>query len=66
MRALRDPAIIVNIPKKINKYLKISRYANILNLKIKIKPAVTRVLEWTKADTGVGAAIAAGNQPLKG
>jgi len=27
---------------------------------------VTRVDEWTKADTGVGAAIAAGSQELKG
>jgi len=25
-------------------------------------PAVTKVLEWTKAETGVGAAIASGNQ----
>lgn len=29
-------------------------------------PAVTRVDECTKADTGVGAAIAAGSQALKG
>lgn len=29
-------------------------------------PAVTRVEEWTKAETGVGAAIAAGNQLEKG
>lgn len=29
-------------------------------------PAVTRVEEWTKAETGVGAAIAAGNQAEKG
>lgn len=27
---------------------------------------MTRVEEWTNADTGVGAAIAAGNQALKG
>lgn len=33
---------------------------------IKIKPAVTRVLLWTKELTGVGALIALGNQPLKG
>ena len=33
---------------------------------IKNNPAVTRVDEWTKDDTGVGAAIAAGNQDLKG
>jgi hypothetical protein len=30
------------------------------------KPAVTRVEEWTKAETGVGAAIAAGSQAEKG
>jgi len=29
-------------------------------------PAVTRVEEWTKEDTGVGAAIAAGNQAENG
>jgi hypothetical protein len=29
---------------------------------IKNTPAVTSVDEWTSADTGVGAAIAAGNQ----
>lgn len=29
-------------------------------------PAVTRVEEWTRAETGVGAAIAAGNQLVKG
>jgi len=29
-------------------------------------PAVTRVEEWTKAETGVGAAIAAGNHAEKG
>lgn len=29
-------------------------------------PAVTKVEEWTKADTGVGAAMAAGNQEEKG
>lgn len=29
-------------------------------------PAVTKVDEWTKADTGVGAAIAFGNQEEKG
>jgi hypothetical protein len=34
--------------------------------KIKYTPAVTKVEEWTNADTGVGAAIAAGNHALKG
>ena len=29
-------------------------------------PAVTKVEEWTKADTGVGAAMAIGSQALKG
>lgn len=29
-------------------------------------PAVTKVDEWTSADTGVGAAIAAGNQAENG
>ncbi len=33
---------------------------------IKKIPAVTRVEEWTKEETGVGAAIAAGNQDEKG
>jgi hypothetical protein len=33
---------------------------------LKKTPAVTRVEEWTKAETGVGAAIAAGNQLEKG
>lgn len=35
-------------------------------LKIKKIPAVTRVLEWTSALTGVGALIAIGNQLLNG
>lgn len=33
---------------------------------IRKTPAVTRVEEWTKEETGVGAAIAAGNQEEKG
>jgi hypothetical protein len=32
----------------------------------KYTPAVTNVDEWTNEDTGVGAAIAAGNQAEKG
>lgn len=45
---------------------------NLLFSKIKLKrinkytPAVTKVEEWTKAETGVGAAIAAGNHDEKG
>ena len=37
-----------------------------LNRTSKYTPAVTKVEEWTRADTGVGAAIAAGNQDEKG
>ena len=32
----------------------------------KYTPAVTKVEEWTKAETGVGAAIAAGNHAENG
>lgn len=41
-------------------------YKNGLNRYKRNTPAVTRVEEWTKAETGVGAAIAAGNQAEKG
>ena len=34
--------------------------------KSKYTPAVTKVEEWTREDTGVGAAIAAGSHALKG
>ena len=62
-----NPAItIVNVPISIspteivvvdtNIFIRINRYT----------PAVTRVEEWTKAETGVGAAIAAGNHAEKG
>jgi hypothetical protein len=33
---------------------------------MRYKPAVTKVEEWTKAEIGVGAAIAKGNQGEKG
>lgn len=36
------------------------------NRKTKNTPAVTRVEEWTRADTGVGAAMAAGSHLLNG
>jgi hypothetical protein len=39
---------------------------NSLNRNSKYTPAVTKVEEWTKEDTGVGAAIAAGSQAEKG
>lgn len=61
------PAItIVNMPI-INKYFLIS--ISIINIFMRINkytPAVTKVDEWTNAETGVGAAIAAGNQAEKG
>lgn len=38
----------------------------ILNRMRRNTPAVTNVDEWTNADTGVGAAIAAGSQEEKG
>lgn len=42
-------------------------YNNILFIRIiKNTPAVTKVEEWTRADTGVGAAIASGSQTLNG
>ncbi len=50
---------IVNNQKKENLTTRLKR----INKKI---PAVTRVEEWTKEETGVGAAIAAGNQDEKG
>ena len=37
-----------------------------LNFNKRNKPAVTKVEEWTKEETGVGALIAAGSQTLKG
>ena len=37
-----------------------------LNRNRRNTPAVTRVDEWTRADTGVGAAIAAGSQEENG
>ena len=56
---MRVPTII----KKIEKEFKQNKSA----WRIKIyTPAVTRVEECTKAETGVGAAIAAGSQAEKG
>jgi len=46
----------VALYSKISKFIRIKRYT----------PAVTRVDECTKADTGVGAAIAAGSQAENG
>jgi hypothetical protein len=50
------------IKAKINK-IKFKRGEKKILKRNKIKiPDVTKVEEWTKAETGVGAAIAAGNQ----
>jgi hypothetical protein len=50
------------IKKEIFSFLKIIEEKRI----IRNTPAVTKVEEWTKAETGVGAAIAAGSHLLKG
>ena len=58
--------IMVDVPIN-NKYVEIPLEKNIASCRIiKYTPAVTRVEEWTKEDTGVGAAIAAGSQAEKG
>jgi len=59
------PTLAINIVKDdtpINKTLEATQLRRI----IKYTPAVTKVEECTKADTGVGAAIAAGSQIEKG
>lgn len=61
------PAInIVKIEIIINGFLTPQIFIGSLNRINKYTPAVTRVEEWTRAETGVGAAIAAGNQAEKG
>ena len=58
--------IIVNIPKAPRNFLMfISMIIKFIRIN-KYTPAVTKVDECTKADTGVGAAIAAGNQDENG
>lgn len=61
------PAITIVINDIFNKNIE---FLFTLNKKlkriIKYTPAVTNVEEWTKEDTGVGAAIAAGSQAEKG
>jgi len=62
-----NPAIIiVNVPININPVERTEVETNIFIRINKYTPAVTRVDEWTKAETGVGAAIAAGNHAEKG
>ena len=58
--------IIVKAPTKQSHQLDLKSHSKRLKRISKNTPAVTRVDEWTKADTGVGAAIAAGNQEEKG
>lgn len=61
---IRPAKLIVRIPTTINQ----NHLTEIIeeNRISKYTPAVTRVEEWTKEETGVGAAIAAGNQEEKG
>lgn len=59
------PAIVVVKRPKI-KIVCLQRATKQLNRIRRYTPAVTRVEECTKADTGVGAAIAAGNHDERG
>lgn len=59
------PAIVVVISPS-TKIVWLQGAIRQLNRISKYTPAVTRVEEWTKADTGVGAAIAAGSQDERG
>jgi hypothetical protein len=65
--AIKPAKIIVIIPL-INSIIKAEELfiKKLENRTTKNTPAVTRVDEWTKEEIGVGAAIAAGNQFLKG
>lgn len=62
------PAKIIVIKPLINIIVLIDAIEekNLENRMTKNTPAVTRVEEWTKEEIGVGAAMAAGNQFLKG
>lgn len=61
------PAMVIVITPRKNKNLEYPEKTSILLNRIRrYTPAVTSVDEWTNADTGVGAAIAAGNQAEKG
>jgi len=64
--AVNPAIIIVNVPININPVERTEVETNIFIRINKYTPAVTRVDEWTKAETGVGAAIAAGNHAEKG
>ena len=59
-------AIIIVTPPRTDRKLVLSLLSH-GDIRIKIyTPAVTRVEEWTNADTGVGAAMAAGSHELNG
>lgn len=63
-----NPAInIVTVAVRSSNLLKEGDLFKVGENRIKRKtPAVTKVEEWTRAETGVGAAIAAGSQAEKG
>lgn len=64
--AIKPPKRKVIILKKLIKSIKEKKNKIEEVLWTKNKPAVTRVEEWTMAEIGVGADIAAGNQQDKG
>ena len=65
-KALAPAITMVQVPThRIKSFIGL-RAIKSLNRNSRYTPAVTRVEEWTKDDTGVGAAIAAGNQAEKG
>jgi hypothetical protein len=58
-------AVIAAAKRRINSRVEIDFKVGKNRIRIKI-PAVTSVEEWTRADTGVGAAIAAGSHLING
>lgn len=63
-----SPAINI-VKQEMNRIVGVNRGSEDMKLKNRIKmktPAVTNVDEWTSAETGVGAAIAAGSHLEKG
>ena len=64
--ALHPAIIIVNRPNSRAIFSKVLDFIKGANRIIRKTPAVTKVEEWTKAETGVGAAIAAGSHAENG
>jgi len=61
--AITEPNASVVAPKIIKKqFTVVVNSKMVLNLMIKNTPAITSVEEWIRADAGVGASIASGNQ----